>query len=88
MALVPPSTLPLATAALRLLDCAVVITAALGLAVSWAHYRTGLFMGSFMPDLTLMFKAFLDLLQIFAIALTSPIVVWLDTRSKAVTQQP
>lgn len=76
------------TAALRLLDCAVVITAALGLAVSWAHYRTGLFMGSFMPDLTLTFKACLDLLQIFAIAVTTPIVVWLDTRSKAATWQP
>lgn len=57
-------------------DTAAWLTVTLGLQISLIHYQWGLFMVSFVPDLSASFKAYLDLIQLIVICfLTVPFLV-------------
>ncbi len=56
------------------LDQALLISTTVALQVIVMDYWFGLRMDDFMPDLTVSFKAYLDLLQICAVGGTSPVV--------------
>ena len=57
-----------------MLDQALLISTTVALQVIVMDYWFGLRMDDFMPDLTVSFKAYLDLLQICAVGGASPVV--------------
>lgn len=57
------------------------LTSILGLIVTWAYFESGLLMRGLMPDLAVGFKAYLDLLAIFAIAVGAGIAFFFFRRT-------
>lgn len=81
-------------AALRLAPAvAVLVSLSLALQVIVVHYLEGLWMTTWMPNLDTLFKAYLDMLAMMAVAFAvwiSPAAVWIGatTRAKAASLRP
>ena len=63
-----------------LLDLAVLVSATVAVQVTAIYFWHGLVMDRFMPALDAVFKACIDLMQLFALGLAGPVIYWVAAR--------